>query len=409
MFSEIHNDRALRWLGALLALAHALAAVHWAVSQPLAQILAAQNWPAICWPMVPDCAQVHAFTPGQVELALATLLTASLAVAGLFWAQRTTLACLGLALVAVAKLAVVLLDYRLRLNQHMMTAWLVAAFLLVPQKRRVVPWLLVAIYFWAGILKLTPEWLNGSGLYGRLPWPPALLVPACYYVVVLELVFIFGLLAKHRWIFWGTLAQLAVFHAVSVPVVHFFYPLLMGLLLAFLPIARAIPPPPLDPTTPERSRMPAVAFVGLFSALQLVPLTFPGDVLLTGEGRLWALHMFDAPLECQAWLTPHAPDGRAGPPTPLRVAFLSNRVLCDPLVYASAARGICAHNAGRAGSLDLHLQTRRAGEAAYHPVVDAVDVCAKPLDYSLTRHNPWIQVDGAVRPAQAGVPELRGQ
>ena len=50
MTAEIHNDRALRWFGALLALAHCLAVVHWTLSQPLADILAPQNWPAVCWP-----------------------------------------------------------------------------------------------------------------------------------------------------------------------------------------------------------------------------------------------------------------------------------------------------------------------------------------------------------------------
>lgn len=404
VFGEIHNDRALRWFGALLALAHGLTALHWAFAQPLDAVLAPENWPAVCWPMLPDCASAHIFTSQQVHGALFGLVAASVVVAALFLLQKETLACLSMILLAIVKLSIVLLDYRLRLNQHMMTAWLVAAFLFVPNKRRAIPWLIVAIYFWAGVLKLTPEWLNGSALYGRLPLPPALLVPACWYVVVLELVLIFGLLARRNWIFWLTLAQLLLFHAVSLPVVNFFYPALMLLILAFLPLARAIPEP-----APQPSRAPALAFVGAFSALQLVPLAFPGDVLLTGEGRLWALHMFDAPLECQAWLTPHAADGRAGAPTPLRVAFLSNRVLCDPLVYASASREICARNAGRVGVLDLHLQTRRAGEAEYHAVVDVADVCAQPLNYSLLRHNPWIQSGETRRPAQPGVPELRGR
>ncbi len=404
MFAEIHNDRALRIFGALLALAHGLTALHWAFAQPLAAILAPQNWPAICWPPFPDCAAAHNFTPMQVEIALWALGLASLVVAALFLLQKSAVASVSLGLLAIVKLSIVMLDYRLRLNQHMMTAWLVAAFLLVPQKRRVLTGLIVAIYFWAGVLKLTPEWLNGSALYGRLPLPTALLAPACWYVVVLELVLIFGLLARQRWLFWLTMAQLLLFHAVSLPVVSFFYPALMLLILAFLPLCRAIAPPLL-----QAPLWPAAATLGAFSALQLVPLTFPGDVLLTGEGRLWALHMFDAPLECQAWLTPHAADGRSGAPTPLRVAMLSNRVLCDPLVYASASRGICARNAGRVGVLDLHLQSRRAGEAAYHAVMDVPDVCAQPLKYSLLRHNPWIQSGETRRPAQPGVPELRGR
>ncbi len=404
MIREIHNDRALRYLGALLALANGLVALHWTFVHPLAEILAPQNWPAICWPFWPDCTEIHTFSPVTVHALLVALGVLSIVVAGFFLAARTTLAWWSLAFLAIVKLSIVSLDYRLRLNQHAMTAWLVFAFLLVPNKRRVIAWLLVAIYFWAGVLKLTPEWLNGAALYGRLPLPDWALVPACVYVVILELVLIFGLLARNARIFWMTMAQLIIFHAISLPVVNFYYPVLMLLLLAFLPLCRAIPPP----ATPL-PRWPSVATLVVFGAVQFAPLAFPGDVLLTGEGRLWALHMFDAPLECQAWLTPHAPDGRAGSPTPLRVGFLANRILCDPIVYASAARGICAHNAGRVGMLDLHLQTRRAGEAEFHTIVDAHNVCAQPLPYSLTRHNTWIQNGDQRVPAQAGVPEFRGQ
>jgi hypothetical protein len=403
MFKEIHNDRALRYFGALLALAHGVAVLHWWLSQPLADVLAPANWPAVCWPFYPDCAQAHVLSTPQVHGLLALLGVLSLVTAGLFLRARTTLACLSLALLAVLKLGVVALDYRLRLNQHMMTAWLVAAFLLVPNKRRVLTGLLLAIYFWAGVLKLTPEWLDGRALYGRLPLPPALLVPACWYVVVLELALIFGLLSRRAWLFWLTFAQLLLFHAVSVPVVHFFYPLLMLLLLALFPLTRLIPAPQV--TLP---RWPLFATLGVFSALQFVPLLFPGDALLTGEGRLWALHMFDAPLECQAWLTPHAPDGREGPPVPLRVAMLSNRILCDPLVYASASRGICQRNQGRVGVLDLHLQTRRAGNSEFHAIVDAPDVCAQPLAYSLVRHNAWILGGERMVPVKVGVVEMRG-
>ncbi len=401
---EIDDDRALQLFGALLALAHGLTALHWGLSQPLAEILAPQNWPAICWPFLEDCASAHVFAAQQVQTGLWLLGLGSLAVAALFVFRRTTLAWWALALLAVAKLAVVALDYRLRLNQHMMTAWLVAAFLLIPNKRRVLTWLILAIYFWAGILKLTPQWLNGSGLYGRLPLPTALLAPACYYVVILELVLIFGLLARQNWLFWLTMGQLLLFHAVSVPVVSFYYPALMVLILALLPLCRAIPPP-----SALLPRWPAWVTVGAFSALQFVPLAFPGDVLLTGEGRLWALHMFDAPLECQAWLTPRDATGHSGQAVPLRVALLSNRVLCDPLVYASATRGICAHNVDKPGKLDLHLQTRRAGEVAYHPIVDAADVCGQPLTYDMLRHTTWILDGEAHRPAQPGVPELRGR
>lgn len=402
--AEIRQDRALHWLGAILALANGLAAVHWGFSQRLDQLLDPSHWPAICWPFFDSCAQVHGVSADLVHAGLLLLGVWAVGVAALFARGRVLPAYVGLALLAVAKLAVVALDYRLRLNQHTMTAWLTLAFLLIPHKRQVVAWLLAAIYFWAGVLKLNPEWLDGRALYGRLPMPQWLLEPACWYVVVLELVLVFGLFSRKKWVFWAIFGQFLLFHAVSWPVVSYYYPVLMVLLLLHFVVCRAIPAPVL-----AVSRVPAMALVALFSLLQWTPWLFPGDRLLTGEGRLWALHMFDAPLECQVWLTPHAPDGRALPPMPLRVGILSNRILCDPVVYASAMQGICAHNPPTARHLDLHLQTRRTGEPRYHVIIDAADVCAQPLEYSLFRHNPWILDGSRTVPARVGMVGLRGR
>ena len=68
----------------------------------------------------------------------------------------------------------------------------------------------VLFYFWAGIIKLNPEWISGAALYGEslLLIPDSLIPAACIYVVVLELLLIFGLLSNRASWFWATLAQL---------------------------------------------------------------------------------------------------------------------------------------------------------------------------------------------------------
>ena len=60
------------------------------------------------------------------------------------------------------------------------------------------------------MLKLDPDWLSGATLYKQDQlWFPAGLVPiACAYVVVLEVVMIWGIYARRAPIFWFVVAQL---------------------------------------------------------------------------------------------------------------------------------------------------------------------------------------------------------
>ena len=118
-----------------------------------------------------------------------------------------------------------------------------------------------------------------------LLWVPAFLVPvACAYVIVLESVLVFGLFSRRRWLFWGTLAQLLLFHVISYPVVGFFYPALMAALLSIFPLARLVGRESEGPSLAALGRglepIPTYALLAGFSALQLVPLPVsgrPGD------------------------------------------------------------------------------------------------------------------------------------
>src|SRR5436309_1795448 len=164
--------------------------------------------------------------------------------------------------------------------------------------------LVTLFYFWAGTLKLNWEWISGAGLY-RPMWPfsGGGVVAACAYVIVLELGVAWGLLAGRAWIFWAAFAQFLVFHALSWQVVGFFYPLLMFAILAIFPLSRLVPPrdPPeglLTALCRGREVWPVYARAALLPLLQLIPYAFPGDRTLTGQGRLYALHMFDARATC---------------------------------------------------------------------------------------------------------------
>jgi hypothetical protein len=274
------------------------------------------------------------------------------------------------------KLAIMLLDYRLRMNQHYMAFFATFAYLFVPAKRDVVRVLITLFYFWAGTLKLNWEWISGAGLY-RPMWPFSSVgvVVACVYVIVLELVVAWALLAKRAWIFWAALAQVLLFHAMSWQVVGFFYPLLMFAILAIFPLCRLVAPADapeglLASLFTRRVAAPVYAMAALFSVLQLVPYTFPGDRTLTGEGRLYALHMFDARATC-AGLGRATPGRRHDGRRDLKLP-LDTRIACDPIVYCNRARNLCrARDAGVVAFADLDLfltartRERRRDEARH--------------------------------------------
>jgi hypothetical protein len=217
---------------------------------------------------------------------------------------------------------------------------------------------------------------------------------ACAYVIVLESVLVFGLLSRRRWIFWGTLGQLLLFHVISYPVVGFYYPSLMAALLSIFPLGRLIGRESEGPSLTALARglepFPTYALLAGFSALQLVPHVFPGDPAITGEGRLFALHMFDAQVVCEAHVTVY--DAQGGSRRVRIVPLAPARVRCDPIVYLSIARALCRQGAadGRWRDVDLSLRSRRATETDLRPVVQVNGFCGRTLAYDIWRPNPWI-------------------
>ena len=168
------------------------------------------------------------------------------------------------------------------MNQHYMAFFVALVFLAFPAKRRLLQYLIVLFYFWAGTLKLNRDWLSGevSSTGEVRGCPTGWCRSACAYVVVLEMVLVFGLLSRRRWLFWATLGQLLLFHVMSYPVVGFYYPSLMCALLVDLPAvaARGAGSRPREPRDARTGREPVSTYVLLagFSLLQLVPHAVPG-------------------------------------------------------------------------------------------------------------------------------------
>jgi hypothetical protein len=254
------------------------------------------------------------------------------------------------------------------------------------------------------VLKLDWDWLSGASLYGqeRL-WFPQWLVPvSCVYVLVLEMALIWGLYSRRNWVFSGTLAQLFLFHLTSWSIVGFFYPTLMFCILAILPLTRLLHPPREWVTVPWRDpgarRLRSASVMALFGFFQLVPHAFPGDTAVTGEGRVFALHMFDALIECEAHITYRLDDSGSRQDTLDQTKRMPHRSRCDPLIYFAIAKNQCAHieaqgaKPGGAVDLDLMLRSKRTTAPEYHAVIDIANFCASDPRYNIFRHNAWIRI-----------------
>ena len=406
--AEIQADRALRWFGIALATHHVLSVAWWIEKDSLAFLHSGAE--AICWPLVPGCERLRLLGMTGLQTLLVFYTLSAVVVGLLFWLppRFTSRAYWGMVALNVVKFSIMALDIRTRFNQHYMAFAISAVFLFLPHKRNALRVMVVMFYFWAGTLKVNWEWISGAGLYRPLwffhgRW----VMVACAYVILLEMGISWGLLARRGWIFWSSLAQAIAFHIMSWPIVGFFYPLLMFATLTIFPLCRLIPrPAPVrGEIAPEGSLLQSVwkgrehrvvyGMMAVFSLFQLIPHAYPGDVAITGEGRLYALHMFDARVVCTGTATLHHPDGSS------TVRDLSmgsgdhggfRRIGCDPIVMYNRARNLCRHrhNGENFVDLDLSLTSRRTTEEQNHRVIETANFCSQDLHYNPFWHNSWI-------------------
>jgi hypothetical protein len=400
---EVRSDTALRLFGAALALANVVTFVQWKFHNGV-PLMVGRGRDSLCWPFWENC-HAYALPVAVINAGLWLYLLLGLAAAGCFLSRRVTTGYWLLLLVNAMRVLVMLQDYRLRANHHYMLNCMVLVYLFLPYTREMLRHMIVSIYFWAGVLKLDSDWLSGATLYSqdKLWFPRALVPAACIYVVILEMGMIWGLYSRRAWLFWGTVAQLALFHYTSWAIVGFWYPTLMTCLLSILPLARLLPPPSNAVAAIRAQRRRAFTLAGsvavIFAAFQMVPRAFPGDTAITGEGRMFALHMFDALIECEATMTHHLAGGDRVEVRPESRKF-PHRSRCDPLVYYAIARNACARSPG--ADFDLSLRSKRNSSVDYTQVINVRNFCATQPRYTLWRHNGWIGVpEDRDRPALA--------
>lgn len=356
-----------------------------------------KNAEPLCWPYFQNCWQIRfdTITPVLALVLIQAILIIAAAVAlAASWYRAFWIVMVAL---NVYLIAIVSLDYRFRANEFYMLFWANAVFLFWPTKRWAIPLILVSFYFWAGTLKLNYEWLSGAILYHSLYIVPSRFAwVACVYVVVLEMILIWGLLAERAWVRWLTLGQLVFFHFESLSQIHWFYPFLMAMLLSWFVI---------DWLAPEglrivslanlwRGRAPhsAYALLALFSIFQLAPYLYHGDKALTGQGRIFALHMFEARQLCDVHALVHYRDHKSDA-FDLLMPELPSRMVCDPVVYYDRVTNLCRSHAAdpNFADADFVMHARRTTDATMTTIVDEANFCSRHEVYSLFSNNNWMK------------------
>jgi hypothetical protein len=374
---------------------HAVVLLYWTTSSSLT--ILTKNIEPLCWPYFQQCGQFRFEEPRSTTILLfiQALLIISAGVALVCRCYRTfwiTLFAINLYLFSIVSL-----DYRFRGNQVYMLFWVNAVLLFWSAKRWTIPLILISFYFWAGTLKINYEWLSGSVLYHDLYIIPSRFAwVACTYVVLLEMVAIWGLIARRAWIRWLTLGQLALFHIESISQIQWFYPLLMSMLMSWFLIDWVVAKEPgnLSSTNLWRGRAPRSAYVLLviFASFQLIPYIYHGNKTLTGQGRIFALDMLEARQVCDVQAVIHHRD-QTTDVVDLLLSGLPPRKVCDPIVYYDRMTNLCRSSASDPafGDADFVMHSKLTTDAVLTTIVDEHDFCGRHEDYKIFSNNSWMK------------------
>jgi len=393
--TELVADDVVRgYLWALLC-SHAVIIAYWSVTDRLS-ILRSSVEP-LCWPYFSTCWMARFESADGIAM----LLLAEVALLGsAAWALVCRFIKTYLAIMVALNIClfvIMSLDYRLRSTEFYMLFWLNAVVLGWPAKRWSIPILLVSFYFWAATLKLNTEWLSGAALYHDL-----YIIPhryawiACSYVVILELILSWGLIAKRRWVVVASFAQFALFHVESLSQIYWFYPLLMATFLSWFVIEFIIGGRHSVSFAAAfwRGNAPRSVYVlaAIFAVCQGMPYLYRGDKTLTGQGSLFTLHMFEARQVCDVSAIIHHSD-RVAETVDLLMAKLPPRMICDPIVYFDRMTNLCRslEMGSTQTTVDFIMRSRRSSDASMTTVVDEADFCSKGERYSMLSNNDWMR------------------
>jgi outer membrane protein assembly factor BamB len=382
---EIQESRTLRFFGVALAATHLLTLLFWLLSKNLF-LLSTPASEALCWPTFPQCAKLHDAPISLLYIWAIVYFIFSFFSAIQFVRNKIQSAYFLLMGASLLKLLFFLSDYRFMGNYHYMPLLVSLAYFFLPHKRAWIPLQICLFYFFSVTLKFNQDWLSGNALLNP-PWVQGpMLSWLLKYAIFTELIVVWGLLAKNRFLFALSLLHFILFHIFSFPVVSFFFPSIMACLLSIFVFARF---------EPQKNKRPALIFVYafLFSLAQIPPLVFSPDAAVTGEGRAYSLNMLDGKVLCEQFSFAKFPQKTIE--LSRQRYDLAQRIRCDPLVFWNMAKQDCEKLKRQPDfqDLDLWLLSRRSTRSTgYFEVIHRKNFCAESPSMHSWLPNKWIQL-----------------
>lgn len=377
---EIQSNNNLRWLGFLQTLCHV---VTFFFVMPNAVFKMANSVNAQCWQYFPDCEVLH--FPSKIFWLIYFILYLILSVttATAFYQNKIRHAYYLLATTTALKIFFLVVDRSFMGNYHFMHILYGMIYLFFPKKQIGLKVLLVWFYLAAGILKLNMEWLSGASLGFSFYFLPAALqfVPFAY-VVILELLFSWGLFSNNKWIRWSVFLQFVIFHLVSYYWVGYYYPSIMLALLMVFPLSW------LSQKRDDPPGKSAIILVSILSLFQIYSHFGKEDPALYTYRRPISMNMFDARSVCTNNFYIHQ-NNKTVVYNP-NLKYLGPRVWCDHGLLLNQAKNICQEKKSdpKFQSMDIVLLSKRTTDIQFQEVLNIRDVCTV---ISRTSYLSWLR------------------
>jgi hypothetical protein len=333
-----------------------------------------------CYPFFSQCLKVSFDNPYPIKYLLITYITLSCLFFIPLLLNKKKIALFIFLLLFAIKTFIFVSRYNIMGNYHIMHLSLIIGILLCYGQSTLYRLIVCLQYFFAGLLKINMEWLSGAAMvsYPRL-LPEVLFGPTLVYVIVLELVLIWGLLSQNHLLRRLTLLQLVIFHGYSYFIVGYFYPMIMlGILIPlFIEEWSNLK---LNWSFDYKRRLfyPCYAFIALIVFWNVASKFSEHDPAKDGRVRYFSLNMLDAKTSCNLKLIEVLPDKTI---RTLNIPALASaiRVWCDPVIFEGYLKRLCEDPEFKKSNsiLNFHLETRRYTENEFEPIRETKDVCKK--------------------------------
>jgi hypothetical protein len=395
---EILKDVHLQYYGFFLGTSHLWTFLYWNRNSFFVTSQSGINAEPLCFPFFPDCDLWRSSISMETWQWILYIYGALGVLSAIFFVTRglVSLAYFLLALVTLLKFALHMSNYNFMGNYHYMAYFVTMAFLFVGHKKHLIKYLIVSFYIAAGALKMNMDWLSGAAMI-RTPWLNGpLLSVSLFYVVLLELVLVAGLLHRRQSVRIFVLIQLLAFHIFSWHIVGFYYPMVMFSLLSLFVMdewsawrTSSHSLTLLTDIHQGKARKTHYVALAIFWIFQAIPYALVSDVSLSGAARLSSLNMFDSKTRCHSLLVAHSDQGDIHLDKPMK--NLGVRLKCDPIVFLNQAHQLCRLNkeSQEINRLSLSLFSRRNTQSKLIKVLEIDNVCAlkNPLWAELTEES----------------------